>query len=148
MRRAAGMLAAALMCGLPAGAQTAAGGWTLRAVPGGGQVALSQGPGGIREVVVFCLYDAPWLALRFLEAPGPETLEIGFKFSAAALTASASHEPGAGGAYVIALDDVPLARLLAGRDARVALSIDGAPQGILSLSGSSKSISAALASCR
>jgi hypothetical protein len=149
MRRALAMLATtALSCALPASAQIAAGGWTLREVPRGGPVALSKGPGDIREVVLFCLYDAPWLALRFLDPPQPEALEIGFTFSATSLTASASREPGAGGAYVIALDDVPLASLLAGRDARVALSIDGAPEGVLSLSGSSRAIPRALAPCQ
>ena len=48
---------------------------------------------------------------------------------------------------MVALADGPLADRLAGRDSEVAVSVDGRPQGILSLAGSTKALRGALAEC-
>ena len=46
------------------------------------------------------------------------------------------------------LADGPLAARLAGRDSEVALSVDGAAEGVLSLAGSTKALRGALQDCR
>jgi len=144
--RPAATLAAMLVCGL-AVAQTEAGGWTLRAAPGADPVAVSTGPGAIRDVMLFCLSGAPFLALRLSEPREAASLDIGFAFSGGALTAPAGREGGLDGAYVIDLAAHPVAARLAGRDSRVDISLDGEAQGTLSLSGSSRAIPGALAGC-
>ena len=83
----------------------------------------------------------------FHEPPAPEELRIDFGFAQGTIGGPARREASAGGAYVVGLAGQPLAGLLAGRDARAAVSVDGAAQGNLSLSGSSRAIRGALASC-
>jgi len=144
--RLAAALSAAMICG-PAAAQDPAGGWSLRAAEGADPVAVSTGPGAIRDVMLFCLSGAPFLALRLAEPRDAPYLEIGFAFSDGAITAPAGREEGLDGAYVIDLAAHPVAARLAGRDGRVDISIDGAAQGVLSLSGSSRAIPGALAGC-
>lgn len=144
--RTATALAAALVCGAAA-AQTPAGGWTLRAAPGGDPVAVSTGPGAIRDVMLFCLSGAPFLALRLTEPGGGPAIETGFTFSDGTVSAPAGREDGLDGAYVIDLAAHPLAPRLAGRDSRVDVSLDGEAQGTLSLSGSTVAIRGALAAC-
>lgn len=149
MTRAARLIAppaAMLACGIAA-AQTPAGGWTLRAVQGADPVAVSTGPGAIRDVMLFCLSGAPFLALRLSESRDAASLNVGFTFSDGGLTAPAGREAGLDGAYVIDLAAHPVAERLAGRDSRVDISLDGTPQGTLSLSGSSRAIPGALAGC-
>jgi hypothetical protein len=139
-------LAAALVCGAAA-AQAPSGGWTLRALGGSETVAVTTGPGAIRDVMLFCLSGAPFLALRLTE-PGEEpAIEAGFTFSDGAVSAPAAREDGLDGAYVIDLAAHPLASRLAGRDSRVDVSLDGEAQGVLSLAGSTVAIRGALAGC-
>ena len=65
-----------------------------------------------------------------------------------ALEAAAGFEQTAGGAYVVALADSPLAGRLGGRDTRGRASrVDGGPQGELSLAGSTKALRGALEDC-
>jgi hypothetical protein len=122
-------------------------GWTLREVPNSTPVAVGGGTGAIRSFAAFCLSGQPWLAVLFHEPPGPEELRIDFGFAQGAIGGPARREASAGGAYVIGLGDQPLAGLLAGRDSRAAVTVDGAAQGDLSLAGSSRAIRGALASC-
>jgi hypothetical protein len=122
-------------------------GWTLRAVPNSTPVAVAGGTGSIRSLAAFCLSGQPWLAVLFHEPPGPEELRIDFGFSQGTIGGPARREESAGGAYVIGLADQPLAGLLAGRDSRATVVVDGAAQGQLSLSGSSRAIHGALATC-
>jgi hypothetical protein len=144
--RLAAALSTALICG-PATAQDPVGGWTLRAAPGAEPVAVSTGPGAIRDIMLFCLSDLPFLALRLTEPREAAALDVGFAFSDGAVTAEAGREDGLDGAYVIDLAAHPVAARLAGRDSRVDISLDGAAQGTLSLSGSTVAIRGALASC-
>jgi len=144
--RLATALSAALICG-PAAAQDPAGAWTLRAAPGADPVAVSTGPGAIRDIMLFCLSDMPFLALRLAEPRDAAALEVGFAFSDGAVTAEAGREAGLDGAYVIDLAAHPVAPRLAGRDSRVDVSLDGETQGTLSLSGSTVAIRGALATC-
>jgi hypothetical protein len=123
-------------------------GWSLRAVSGRTPVAVGTGTGAIDSIAAFCLAGQPWLAIDFAAEPAGEASRIGFAFSERDLTAEARREESAGGAYVIALADQPLAALLAGRDASVPVTLDGAAQGALSLKGSTRAIGAALQSCR
>ena len=139
-------LSAAMICG-PADAQDPAGGWTLRAAPGADQIAVSIGPGAIRDVMVFCLSGAPFMALRLADPGETASIEVGFAFSDGDITVPAGREDGLDGAYVIDLAAHPVAPRLAGRDSRVDISLDGAAQGVLSLSGSSRAIPGALAGC-
>jgi hypothetical protein len=122
-------------------------GWTLRRVPGSSPVALGMGTGGIATFAGFCLSGQPFLAVTFHERPAAETVRLSFAFSEGELATDASYEETAGGAYVIALADGPLARRLGGRDAEVAVSVDGERQGVLSLRGSTKALRGALADC-
>ena len=84
----------------------------------------------------------------FAERPASDEVELGFAFSQGAVTAAASYEETAGGAYVAALDQGALADRLGGRDREVAVSVDGEPQGTLSLDGSTRAVRAALETCR
>lgn len=138
---------AAMLIASAATAQTPAGGWTLRATEGVDPVAVSTGPGAIRDVMLFCLSGAPFLALRLAEPRDAESLTVGFTFSDGGLTAPAGREAGLDGAYVIDLAAHPVAPRLAGRDSRVDISLDGQAQGTLSLSGSSRAIPGALSGC-
>ncbi len=122
-------------------------GWSLRAARDGTLLAVLDGPGNVKHLALFCLSGEPFLALAFRAPPKQETLRLGFAFAQASYQGEARREPGAGGAHVLALRDQPLAALLAGRDAEVALTVDRAPAGTLSLSGSSKAIHAALEGC-
>lgn len=142
----AAFLAAALIA-TAVTAQNPAGGWTLRAAEGADPVAVSTGPGAIRDIMLFCLSGAPFLALRLTDSRDAASVDVGFAFSDGALTASAGREDGLDGAYVIDLAAHPLAPRLAGRDSRVGISLDGVAQGALSLSGSSRAIPGALAAC-
>ena len=144
--RLAAALLAALICG-PAAGQEPAGGWSLRAAEGADPVAVSTGPGVIRDVMLFCLSGAPFLALRLADPSETASIEVGFAFSDGAITAPAGREDGLDGAYVIDLAAHPVAPRLAGRDSRVDISLDGAAQGALSLSSSSRAIPGALAGC-
>lgn len=123
-------------------------GWTLRNVPGGSPVALGGGTGGVALLAAFCLGGKPFLAVTLHERPKADTVTLGFGFGAGRIDVPASYEEGAGGAFVVALSGNDLAARLGGRDREVALSVDGAAQGKLSLAGSSKSLRGALADCR
>lgn len=122
-------------------------GWTLRRVPGSSPVALGMGTGSIATLAGFCLSDQPFLAVTFHDRPAADTVRLGFAFSEGPVEADASFEETAGGAFVVALGDGPLARRLGGRDSAVAVSVDGAAEGTLSLAGSTKSLRGALAEC-
>jgi hypothetical protein len=65
------------------------GGWSLRAVPDGDPVAVSDGPGRLERVAVFCLSGQPWLALTLSPRPRAETAAVGFAFSDAKVEAEA-----------------------------------------------------------
>lgn len=122
-------------------------GWSLRAVPGSTPVALAAGPAPLRDLALFCLSGAPFLAAVPETEMTRETLDLGFAFTDRTVAARARREPSAGGAYVVDLGTVPLAQALAGRDARATVTLDGKTLGELSLAGSSKAIRGALASC-
>ncbi len=124
-----------------------ASGWTLRRVPGSSPVALGMGTGEIATFAGFCLSGEPFLAVTFHERPPADTVRLGFAFSQGAVEAEASYEETAGGAFVVALADGILARRLGGRDSEVAITVDDAPEGILSLAGSTRSLRGALADC-
>lgn len=122
-------------------------GWTLRRVPGSSPVALGMGTGEIATLAGFCLADQPFLAVTFHERPPADTVRLGFAFSQGAIEAEASYEETAGGAFVVALAEGALARRLGGRDREVAITVDGRPEGTLSLLGSTRSLRGALAEC-
>lgn len=123
-------------------------GWTLRHVPGASPVALGAGVGTISSLAAFCLQAQPFLAVTFREAPKAEKVRLDFAFSAGPVEVPAGLEPTAGGAYVVALAGSELSARLGGRDTEVAVSVDGAAQGLLSLVGSTKALRGALADCR
>ena len=122
-------------------------GWSLRSVPGSSPVALGTGVGNIASVAAFCLGDAPFLALTFHHRPEGDSVRLGFAFSDGPLEVSAGYEETAGGAFVVALADGPLAAQLAGRDSEVAVSVDTRAEGVLSLDGSTRSLRGALDAC-
>jgi hypothetical protein len=128
--------------------QAIAPGWTLRNVPGASPVALGGGTGRIAFLAAFCLGGEPFLAVTFHERPQADAVTLDFAFSQGPLTAKAAFEAGAGGAYVVPLAEGDLAARLGGRDREVAVAVDGADAGVLSLSGSSRSLRGALAPCR
>jgi hypothetical protein len=128
-------------------ARPALAGWTLRHVPGASPVALGIGPGNVATLAAFCLAGTPFLAVTFHDRPTSDAVALGFAFGQGAVRADARYEETAGGAFVVPLDGSPLAARLAGRDSEVALSVDGVSEGILSLSGSTKALRAALADC-
>lgn len=122
-------------------------GWSLRAVPGGSPVAVSQGAGAVATLAVFCLSGEPFLAATWAGQPAPGTARLGFGFAGGEVTLPARREDGAGGALVIALRGEALASRLSGRDRATDLSVDGAAQGRLSLKGSTRAIRGALEAC-
>lgn len=122
-------------------------GWTLRRVPGSSPVALGGGTGAMAFLAAFCLGGQPFLAVTFHERPTADEVDLGFGFSDGPVTAQATYEEGAGGAFVVPLAEGDLRQRLGGRDREVALSVDGVAQGNLSLSGSSASLRGALESC-
>ena len=122
-------------------------GWTLRDVPGSTPLALGSGAGNIASLAAFCLGGQPFLALTLHERPAEETLALELAFSQGAVSATATFESTAGGAYVVALAEGPLAARLAGRDRSVAARLGGSDEGIVSLKGSTRAVRAALASC-
>ncbi len=124
-----------------------AAGWTLRRVPGASPVALGGGTGDLSSLAAFCLGGQPFLALTFRDRAQADSVRLDFAFSEGPLDATAAFESTAGGAYVVALKDTPLAARLAGRDSEVEVSVEGAPEGILSLSGSTKALRGALEDC-
>lgn len=128
--------------------QAIAPGWTLREVPGSSPVALGGGAGSVAFLAAFCLGGEPFLAVTFHERPEPDAVTLGFDFSQGPLEATAAFEAGAGGAYVVPLAEGDLAARLGGRDRQVAFGVDGASEGVLSLSGSTRSIRGALETCR
>jgi hypothetical protein len=122
-------------------------GWTLRDVPGEGPAALGIGPGEVESLVAFCLAGTPFLALRFRTPPDTASVDVAFAFPDGTVEATAGFEETAGDAYVIALTGSPLAARLAGSAAAVAMNVDGAETGTLSLDGSSHALHGALAPC-
>ena len=123
-------------------------GWTLRRVPGASPMALGGGVGKIASLAAFCLSDQPFLAVSFNERPAGDSVTLDFAFSQGDVQATAGFEATAGGTFVVALADGPLADRLGGRDRDVAVDIDGEAQGVMSLSGSTRAIRNALAECR
>ena len=94
-------------------------------------MALGSGVGNIASLAAFCLGGEPFLAVTFHERPASATASRSASPSARARSsADAGFEETAGGAYVVALADGPLAARLAGRDSEVAVTVDGAPEGI------------------
>lgn len=128
--------------------QAIAPGWTLRNVPGSSPVALGGGTGSLAFLAAFCLGGKPFLAVTFHERPQADEVALRFAFSQGAIDAKAQFEDGAGGAYVVPLADGDLAARLGGRDSTVPIDVNGAPQGALSLSGSTRSLRGALEACR
>ena len=116
-------------------------------MPGASPVALGAGVGNIASLAAFCLEAQPFLALTFHERPAGEAVALGFAFSQGAVEVSAGYEETAGGAFVVALAEGPLADRLGGRDSEVAVSVDGTEEGVLSLEGSTKALRGALAGC-
>jgi hypothetical protein len=132
----------------PAGANGATPpGWTLRAVPGSSPVALGMGTGNVATLAAFCLEGQPFLAVTFHERPAADQVPLGFAFSQGPVEATAAFEETAGGAYVVALADGPLAARLAGRDSEVAMAVGGEAEGVLSLEGSTRALRGALGEC-
>jgi hypothetical protein len=125
----------------------AAAGWTLRHVPGSSPVALGMGTGNIASLAAFCLGDQPFLAVTFHDRPRADPVALGFAFSQGKVEAEAGFEQTAGGAYVVALAEGPLAARLGGRDSEVEVTAGGRPEGILSLQGSTRALRGALADC-
>jgi hypothetical protein len=119
----------------------------LRDVPGSSPVAVSDGPGAIASLAVFCLSDLPWLAATLREPLPAETARIEFAFAGETVSGEARREDSAGGALVLELAEGSLARMLAGRDTSARVSLDGAGQGELSLRGSTRAIRGALEGC-
>lgn len=128
--------------------QAIAPGWTLREVPGSSPVALGGGTGSVAFLAAFCLGGEPFLAVTFHERPGSDAVTLGFGFSQSPIEAVAGFESGAGGAYVVPLAEGDLAARLGGRDRQVEFRVDGESEGVLSLSGSTRSIRGALETCR
>ncbi len=122
-------------------------GWTLREVPGSSPLALGGGAGEIAWLAGFCLADQPFLAIRLDPPREAAVATFGFAFSQGPLQVDGLFEPGADGAHVVTLAGSPLPARLAGRDSEVAVTVNGAPSGVLSLSGSTRSLRAALAGC-
>ncbi len=123
-------------------------GWTLRRVPGASPVAVAGGTGSIASLAAFCLGGQPFLAVSFHERPKGDQATLGFDFSQGRLETKAGLEPTAGDAFVVPLAEGPLLDRLGGRDTSVAVSVDGAGQGELSLAGSTKALRGALEECR
>lgn len=123
-------------------------GWTLRAAPGSETAAVAPLPAPLRDMALFCLSGQPFLALvPEAGADLPESIRVSFGFSGETLSGTARREASAGGAYVIGEAGARIARALAGPDAAVDLGLDGTPLGPLSLTGSSRTIRAALDAC-
>jgi hypothetical protein len=123
-------------------------GWTLRRVPGASPVALSMGTGNIATLAAFCLGGQPFLAVTFHDRPEAAEVPLSFDFSQGAVEVDAGFEETAGGAYVVALAEGPLAARLGGRDRQVEVSAAGRGEGTLSLRGSTRALRGALADCQ
>jgi hypothetical protein len=121
--------------------------WTVRRVPGASPVALGVGAGNVTTLAAFCLQEVPFLSLSFLDPPADAVIEAAFGFAAGPVAVEARMEPTAGGAFVVALADPPLASRLGGADSETDLSVDGGPATTLSLRGSSRALRVALADC-
>ena len=106
-----------------------------------------MGVGNIASLAVFCLAEQPFLAVTFHHRPETESVELDFGFSQGPVTAAAGFEETAGGAFVVSLDEGPLAARLAGRDAEVTLRVGSEDEGVLSLKGSSRTIRSAIGAC-
>ena len=94
-------------------------GWTLRRVPGASPVALGAGPGNLSSLAAFCLEGQPFLALTFHDRAAERERRARLRLQPGPLDVTAGFESTAGGAYVVALADAPLAARLAGRDSEV-----------------------------
>ena len=122
-------------------------GWTLRRVPGASPVALGAGVGQHRLARRLLPRGAALPGADLPRAARRRGVALDFAFSQGALEVSAGYEETAGGAFVVALADGPLADRLGGRDSEVAVSVDGTEEGVLSLEGSTKALRGALAGC-
>lgn len=123
-------------------------GWTLRALPGSSPVAVGPGVGPVTSLAAFCLSGQPFLAVTVTGRPAAEALTLRFGFTGGVVEVRAGYEESAGGAFVVALADTPLAARLAGRDSTVPVALDGESAGILSLAGSTRALKGALDTCR
>lgn len=122
-------------------------GWTLRAAENSPPVAVVDGPGAVRSVALFCLSGEPFFALFPKDPAKAETARLDLMFGKTGFHGEPRREETAGGAYVLALRDTPLADLMTGDSAYADLALDGVDQGLLSLAGSSALIRRALESC-
>ena len=123
-------------------------GWTLRSVPGGSPVALGAGTGNIATLAAFCLEGQPFLAVTFHERAAAESVALDFAFSQGAVEAARRLRGDRrrrlrGGAGRRRRSPARLG----GRDSEVAVSVDGRPEGTLSLTGSTRALRGALADC-
>ena len=89
----------------------------------------------------------PWLALMLTPPPASDDIRVDFAFSGGRVGGPAQRQPTTGGAFVIGLQGNPLPGLLAGRDSRVGLAVDGVELGQISLAGSTRALKDALGPC-
>ena len=116
-------------------------------MPGASPVALGAGTGDIASLAAFCLEGQPFLALTFHDRPAAESVALDFAFSQGRLRPPpGSRAPPAAPTWC-RWPTAALAARLAGRDSEVAVSVDGRPEGILSLAGSTRALRGALEEC-
>jgi hypothetical protein len=126
---------------------TVTGAWQLRQTAGAPTVAISPSVGNLVSLAGFCLEGHPLLMAVFTTKPMATTVNFEFRFPGNVLTVPAESGAGTGGAYVMDAGASGLAAALSGNASAVPILVDGQNYGTLPLTGSTKSLRAALSSC-
>lgn len=121
--------------------------WEARSA-GKSSVALVAGPGALQTVSLMCRDGAPVMALVLKPGqPTSQPAQLAITFGVVRIDLPLTRSPDRGNIWFSDLRASPLPKLLASESGKAAVSLNGAPQGDLSLQGSTQASRAALRNC-
>lgn len=121
--------------------------WEARSA-GKSSVALVAGPGALQTVSLMCRDGAPVIVLVLKPGqPASQPAKLAMTFGVVRIDLPLTRSPDRGNIWFSDLRASPLPKLLASESGKVAVALNGAPQGDLSLQGSTQASRTALQNC-
>lgn len=130
-----------------AGKQPPTSRWEARTA-GKSSVAVAAGPGAVQTVSLMCRDGMPVIAVVLEPGqPASQPAQLALTFGVVRIDLPLTRSPDRGNIWYSGLSASPLPKLLASESGKVAVALNGAPQGDLSLQGSTQASRAALRGC-
>lgn len=121
--------------------------WEARSA-GKSSIAVVAGPGAVQTVSLMCRDGAPVIALVLAPGqPASQPAQLALTFGVVRIDLPLTRSPDRGNIWYSDLRASPLPKLLASESGKAAVALNGAPQGDLSLQGSTQASRAALRAC-